>query len=157
MMNLRLPALAIVICGLAACAATAPTRPEASSPVAAAAATTGEAADAVVTRRAKARWDALINKDYGTAYEMLTPGTRATTPRADYVRGLLGVNIVWTGANVEAVECGEPEVCEAHVKVTYTLRSGQPGVGKLTGFDVVNERWLLSDGQWYFLPGQSVN
>lgn len=112
-------------------------------------------AEGIVARNAKARWDAIIAKDFRPAYDLLTPGTRATTPFDAYVKRLLNATIRWTGAEVEVVECDEPDVCRAVVNITYLVHGTQPGMGDIEGTTPVFEQWIQSDGQWYHLPDRT--
>ena len=127
---------------LAACGASTPERPGSKL--------TPEEA---VAQRAKERWEAIIARDYRPAYDRLTPGTRATTTYEAYRQRLLGAALRWTSAEVQSVECNEPDVCRAEVYITYMLRGGQPGLGEIEGYNPVFEQWIRSDGQWYYLPG----
>ena len=147
-MNLRsvlIMSLAVVLAGCGA-ATTPSTRTSADVSLSAEDAVARDA----VARRAQSRWDAILAKDYGVAYDYLTPGTRLTTPYDAYERRMSNVAIRWTNARVRSVECDEPEVCKATVDITYTVHA--PGAGNVEGFMPVYERWLLSDGQWHHLP-----
>ncbi len=112
-------------------------------------------AEEIVARNARARWNAIIAKNYRPAYDYLTPGTRATTPYDAYVKRLLGASIRWTSAKVESVECEEPDVCRAVVYLTYMVQAAQAGMGEIEGSSPVFEQWIRSDGQWYHLPGKT--
>lgn len=145
-MNFRVVAVALAaVLALSACGGTTTgqTRPVTAKP--------GSAED-VVARNAQARWDALIGKDFRTAYDYLTPGTRATTPYDSYVKRLAGASIRWTSAKVASVECNEPDVCRAAVEITYMVQGAQPGMGELEGRNPVFEQWLRSGDQWLHLP-----
>lgn len=106
----------------------------------------------IVAKSAAKRWDAIIGKNFRPAYDLLTPGTRATTPYDAYAKRLLSASIRWTSARVDSVECEEPDVCRAVVNLTYMVRAAQAGMGDLEGASPVFEQWIRSDGQWYYLP-----
>lgn len=106
----------------------------------------------IIAQRAKARWDAIIAKDYAAAYEYLTPGTRATTPLNAYILRMSGATLRWTDAKVGNVVCEEPDVCVATVTISYTVRQTRPGLGDLGADTPLKENWLRSGGQWYHLP-----
>lgn len=144
-MNIRLVAIATATAlALSACggAKTSQTRPVAKA---------GSAED-IVAHNAQARWDALIAKDFRTAYDYLTPGTRATTPYDSYVKRLAGASIRWTSAKVASVECNEPDVCRAAVEITYLVQGAQSGMGEIEGRNPVFEQWIRSGDQWLHLP-----
>ena len=143
-MSFRHLVIAIVAIVLTACgaASTKQVRP----------AGNGGPAEEVVAANAKARWDAIIAKDYRTAYDYLTPGTRATTAYEAYRQRLLGAALRWTAAEVQSVECKESDVCRAEVYITYMLRASQPGMGEIEGASPVYEQWIRTDGRWYHLP-----
>lgn len=138
---------------LAACTATSPTKTADSS--SAVTASQSQNAEEIVATRAKARWDAIVAKDFDAAYAYLTPGTRATTSLEAYTRRLLNASIRWTDAEVQNVSCEDADVCTATVMVHYRVPGAAPGVGRLDGFAPVLEQWLLSDGQWFHLPAKA--
>lgn len=149
-MYFRHLAAILAIISLAACTSTSPTKSgDGSHSVAA---SHGQSAEEIVAHNAKARWDAIVAKDFDAAYAYLTPGTRATTSPEAYARRLLNASISWTGAEVKDVTCEDAEVCSATVMVDYKVPGASPGLGRLDGFAPVHEQWLLSDGQWYHLP-----
>ncbi len=152
-MYFRHLAAALAIISLAACTSTSPTKTSGSST--AATKSHGQTAEEIVAHNAKARWDAIVAKDYEAAYAYLTPGTRAITSADAYTRRLLNASIRWTGAEVKSVECEDEEVCNATIMINYKVRGASPGTGQLDGFAPVHEQWLLSDGQWFHLPGKA--
>jgi len=137
-------ALAVVASVLTACGATAPSKKA------------GLAPEEAIAQRAKARWDAIIAKEYEKAYSFMTAGARATTPFDNYANRLAMSAVQWKNAEVEQVTCEEADVCVARVRIESKIRSpsaGGTGVGMLTSNRPVLEDWLRgSDGQWYFLP-----
>ncbi len=138
--------LAALAAFLAACGATAPEKKTAVS---------GLSPEEAVALRAKERWGLIIAKEYSKAYEYLSPGTRATTPVDAYIRRLLGTQVRWFDAGVESVECEEPDICKARVKLKYKVRTPMMGISEMEASSPVTESWLLSDGQWYHLPDKT--
>lgn len=132
-----------VVLGLAACGATDPAR------IGKVAGTTPED---IVAHNAKARWDALIGKDFDAAYAYLTPGFRATTSSEAYTKRMLGAAIRWTDAKVRVVRCDDSEVCVATVDISYFIAAPMPGVGRVGATTPVIEKWLRSGNKWYHLP-----
>lgn len=102
----------------------------------------------VVAQRAKERWDALIAKDYGTAYEYLTPGSRALMTREAYIRKQLMVRLKWQNATVVRVACDEPDHCDVVVSVSSLVRLPQLPDDVLVP-SPSKEQWLRSNGQWF--------
>ncbi|MCX7557049.1 hypothetical protein OS187_09490 [Xanthomonadaceae bacterium JHOS43] len=109
----------------------------------------------IVSANALARWNAIIDRDLNAAYEYLTPGTRATTPFDAYRQRFLGVMIRWTKARIEKVECNDPDVCTARLYITYKVRPAQSGTGEIEGYSPVEEQWIRTGGQWYYLPDKT--
>lgn len=136
----RILLLCIVVM-LAACAAQTGTRP-----------TTGAtlAPEEAVARRAQERWDLLIAKEYGKAYDYLTPGTREVTAKDAYIRKLLMVRVKWQDAKVIRVTCDEPDHCAALVSVNSLVRMPQLKDETLVP-SPSNEQWILSGGEWFVL------
>lgn len=124
---------------LAACGASTPERP--------ASKLTPEEA---VAQRAKERWDLLIAKEYGKAYEYLTPGSRAVTTKEAYIRKLLVVRLKWQSARVVRVTCEEPDHCDAVVSVNSLVRLPQLQDEMLVP-SPSHEQWIRSAGGWFIV------
>ncbi len=134
---------------LAGCAAapggTRPDAPAADVPAA--------AAPAGVEARAKLRWDLLIAGKADQAYDYLSPGYRTLKTREVYAADMSGRPVRWTRAEVKGSECPpEAGYCDVTVEVHFEMQSTLPGVGKLESFSPIVERWIESDGSWYFVP-----
>ncbi|MCB1634998.1 MAG: hypothetical protein KDI37_12515 [Xanthomonadales bacterium] len=136
---------------LAGCATTGPNEGRTGSTV-----TTPMApADAskVVMERAQSRWQALIDHRFADAYGYLTPGYRELVGSDEY-QGTMGSRPVkWEHAEVSEAKC-EGEICDVKVMMRYSLTMPQPGVGRVGSFTIIDERWLVVDGQWYYLPAE---
>lgn len=124
---------------LAACAAQTNTRPKANRAV---------APEEAVAQRIQERWDLLIAKEYGKAYEYLTPGSRAVMTKDAYIRKLLAVRLKWQEAKIMRVTCEEQDHCDALVSVSSLVRMPQ-----LQGDVLVpspsSEQWVYSGGEWF--------
>lgn len=149
-MRFRQLAPILIIISMAACTATSPTKTESNQRQAVT--NQSKTAEEIVAHNAKARWDAIIAKDFDAAFEYLTPGTRATTSLDAYTRRMLNVSVRYVGAEVESVSCEGEEVCTATLMITYKVRGASPGTGDVEGFSPTHEQWLLSAGQWFHLP-----
>ena len=142
-MRFRHLALSLVLTGLAACATTAPIKPAANlSP------------EAAVTQRITERWQHIMDKDYKAAYEFMTPGTRAVMPYADYEKRMGQAQIRWMGSTVKQVNCEDAQTCHAEVQLDILVLFPGGGIGQTKTISVVDENWLKSGGQWYFLPSK---
>ena len=106
----------------------------------------------VVQRRATERWNLLVSHEPIKAYDYLSPGYRATHTLDQYVAFIATTRMHWKSATIDSQKC-DPESCA----VNLTVKSVIPGQIVNAPHDVeheapVTEHWILSEGQWYFLP-----
>jgi len=111
----------------------------------------------LVRQRATERWDLLAERHAVKAYDYLSPGYRSTHTLEQYVAFVATARVQWKSAKVESVQCEEKEVCTAKLTVITVL----PGAVIQRPSDMeyaapVVEKWVSSDGQWYFLPDSKV-
>src|SRR5690606_32000712 len=59
----------------------------------------------IVRERAQERWNLLVKKDFGGAYDYLSAGARALQDRQSYVSMMVPRPIQWTRADVKTVDC----------------------------------------------------
>ena len=102
-------------------------------------------AEQVVLERAQARWNALVDRDFGAAYAYLTSGYRAVVPLAAYRRQTTGP-AQWESAKAQSAKC---ESARCIVAVEITFRIGLPGHADRVQSSFVDETWVLEDGQWF--------
>lgn len=104
-----------------------------------------------IDRRAVERWNHLIEHKAEQAYDYLTPGFRQTQVREAYAKSMNSRPVRWKAVKFNRKAC-EAETCKVFVDVTYTVT--MPGlVGTPTeATSTQEETWILSEGQWYFLP-----
>lgn len=121
---------------LAGCAAAPPKTPE-----------------KAVAERAQARWEALLAKDYDSAYTYYSPGYRSAMSLAGFRQRRATQRVRWTQAEFKGVEC-EQQVCHSRFQVTYKYRMPVRGVGEVQSSRLVTENWVLADGGWYYVPPQ---
>ncbi|MEZ5465508.1 MAG: hypothetical protein R3F22_09865 [Lysobacteraceae bacterium] len=112
----------------------------------------GEKKQETLAERAQARWDLLIGKQIGLAWEYLTPGARIETGKEAYIRETLVKPVRWRSARYLSQVCDSPEQCRVKMSVSIEVRSHLTGVGMVGTEMVVTETWLKTDGNWYFLP-----
>lgn len=107
----------------------------------------------IVGERAAARWGLLVQRDFAAAYDYLSAGARSMQTREDYVASMSPRPVAWTDASVRSVECPPAEsFCKVLMEVAFSVKSPLRGVGKTPGRSVVEERWIVSAGEWGFVP-----
>ena len=129
--------LMVVACGLmllSACATSTSVSPESQ-----------------VEERATARWGALFSGDLAGAYEYLTPAYRTSVSSLSYQRSVLLKPVAWTSAKYVESAC-EESLCKVKFNVGFTVSGALPGVKSYKGTQIIEESWVLIDGQWYFVP-----
>jgi len=114
-------------------------------------ATVALTADKIVAERAQARWDAVLAKDYATAYSYYSPGFRAKVSQTDLEIKLRLQRVRWTTAEVKAQTCAG-DVCTVQVNITYQVGAPVPGVSTWNGFDLIEEQWVKTGGDWWYVP-----
>ena len=127
-------ALGMVFCaiGLAACTAVVST-------------------ESRIEERAMARWDTLLSGNLADAYQFLSPGIRSSVSSLDYQRSILSQQVQWTSADYIESDC-EDKTCNVKISLGFRVFSALPGVKSFEDTDIVNESWILVDGEWYFVP-----
>ncbi|MDT8320630.1 MAG: hypothetical protein RQ826_08900 [Xanthomonadales bacterium] len=110
--------------------------------------------DAVVAERAQARWDALLAGDYDTAYALYSPGYRSSISRTDFEIQYRLRKVRWKTAEYQSHECTD-SACTVRFMMTYTVNSPVPGIKKYTGRSRVEESWVNTRGNWWYLPEKS--
>jgi hypothetical protein len=110
---------------------------------------TPESADeATVRGRAQTRWDLLIAKKLQDAYGYISPSYTKLIPYSIYAAGIN--SDAWRKANVAQALC-TPEVCEVFVNVGVKISVGR--LGLVDHESLVREKWIRTNGQWWFVPG----
>ena len=138
MTNRFLPIAGLAVI-LSACSAGAPVRKDAPlSP------------EDVVAERAVERWNSIIAKDLPSAYEYMTPGARAVQSYDEYAMRMSTSQVAWLSAKAVKVDCKDPDSCQAEIELT--IRTRVPAAGELVIPTYVQEDWVRSKAQWYFLP-----
>ena len=103
-----------------------------------------------VDRRSVERWNDLIAHQADKAYDYLTPGFRATQTRENYAASMNNRPVQWKGATFKSKKC-DADRCSVSMDVTYALTL--PGLSKATqATSTQAETWILTKGEWYFLP-----
>lgn len=104
-----------------------------------------EARSEAVTKRANARWDALIKGDLDAAYALLSPASREATTLEQFKRNTRKGG--FREARIDKVDCGA-ELCTVKLWVTYDHRLMK---GVQTS---IEETWIFDKGQpWLVYRG----
>ena len=111
----------------------------------------GETPEDRVARRGRERWDYIAAGEYDLAYQYLSPGYQVKITRNEYILRLAGQRVRWDDADFKEVEC-EPEMCGATWVIHWSYNIPVRGAGVYNGDKTTLERWILADGEWYFVP-----
>ena len=103
-----------------------------------------------IGQRAVKRWENIINKKFDDAYEMLSPGYRQTHDKVQYAQIIGNRPVHWTKATYVGHECPSADVCTISVTVAFNVL--MPGAGTVKSENIVEEKWLRIENEWYFLP-----
>jgi hypothetical protein len=114
-------------------------------------ASTGSAKKHPVEDRAQARWDALLTADFDTAYSLYSPGYRSANSRVDFEISQRMRKVAVVAAKVESSDCSA-DACTVTSLVQYRVPSPVPGVSKWESGTSIQERWIRTDGKWWFVP-----
>ena len=137
---LRRPALPVAlmlsILFLSACASQA-TAPE-------------DSEDAII-ERAQNRWDTLLAGDFESAYAYYSPGYRSTTSLIDFAIGIRTRRVRWTSAEYKEHSCTE-NTCTINFEVGFMVNRPVPGMEKYESSSVLEDQWVKTGGQWWYLP-----
>ena len=114
-------------------------------------ATTPASTEDVIKERAQARWDALLDGDFATAYGYFSPGYRSTITVVDFEIGVRMKKVQYRTAEYLGHSC-ENNVCTVQIKVGYQVARPVPGLDNWESESMLSEQWINSDGEWWFLP-----
>jgi len=109
--------------------------------------------DEIAVERAKARWAALLDKDMETAYGYYSPGYRSTTSVVDFMFNQRSRRVKWESAEYQSHSCTE-SACEIVFKTGFRIDKAVPGMDVYRGFDTVEETWVKTNGEWWFVPAK---
>jgi len=118
----------------------------------AACATSSTAArDKSLQQRAQARWDALLAKDYAKAYSYATPGYRSSASVTDFEMAMRLRRVQYVSAEYKEHHC-EETVCNVQIEVGYKVVRPVSGLPEWSSTSQIEERWIKTDGNWWFVP-----
>ncbi len=104
-----------------------------------------------VEERAQQRWDALLKGDFDTAYTFYSPGYRSANSRVDLEISYRTRRVGIYQARVESSDCSA-EACTVSTVVSYRVGAPIPGVSKWDSTSNMQERWVRTEGKWWFVP-----
>jgi hypothetical protein len=103
--------------------------------------------------RAQARWDALLSGDIETAYSFLSPGYRSTMGVVDYGITVRTRKVKWISSEYIEHSCEESR-CLVKFKIGFRVIQPVPGMDTWDSFNVRDETWVKTNGEWWYLPGE---
>jgi hypothetical protein len=109
---------------------------------------TGEDA---VKQRAEQRWEAIFAKEYASAYEFYSPGYRSKYSATDLEIALRVQKVRWFSADYVDHSC-EEKSCIVRFNLGYKVAAPVPGIDVWTGWDTIEEQWIQTGGEWWYLP-----
>lgn len=105
----------------------------------------------IVKERAQARWDALLSRDFATAYEYYSPGYRSKFTPVDFEIEMRLRKVKLTSATFQDLSCAENS-CTLNYRIGYQVGAPVPGISSWTGYDYMEDQWIKTGGQWWYLP-----
>jgi hypothetical protein len=105
----------------------------------------------VIVERAQGRWEALLAGDFEKAYSYYSPGYRSGTSVFDFTFEIRSRRVIWTSAQYREHSCVENS-CTVLFDVGYRVVQPVPGLDKWDGSDELEEKWVKTGGQWWYLP-----
>jgi len=140
MRGMRFMAVAVLVAAVASCATLKPDSPN-------------EEKVKLVTERAAARWQAIIGKDFATAYEFMSPSSKtAVTPNGFRT---VASRLDYRAAKVTGATC-EGGTCRVKLVITYNASVATKGGETLPVNNIntpLDENWIIEKGQlWYVWP-----
>jgi len=110
-----------------------------------------DAPDKFIIERAQNRWAALLAEDFETAYSYYSPGYRSTASVIDFAFMIRTRRVRWTSAEYKEHSCAENS-CTLIFNVGFSVNKPVPGMDKWDGSNITEEKWVKTDGQWWYLP-----
>ena len=138
---------------LSACSPTKPTTPAGSEQVNQSPPT--QAQGEKIGQRAVKRWENIINQKFDDAYEMLSPGYRQTHDKKQYAEIIGNRPVLWTKATYVGHKCESADVCTIQVNIAFDVV--MPSAGKVKSANIVEEKWLRVENEWFFFPDSVGN
>jgi len=106
-----------------------------------------QAVDAELKERVKARWEALIRRDFQTAYQFETPSFREAYSVQAF-GGKFGDRILWTSAETTEVKF-EGSKAQVTVRVAYKALLPNMPTPIVNGVRYLQETWVQEGRDWF--------
>lgn len=112
--------------------------------------------DAVAARRAAleqrvtAKWDALIHKDFATAYSFTTPAYRKLYSLDAFRRNFAVGKVVWRRIEVVDVDFKGDDAAMVGINIHFVYHQAPAG-DDIEMKTYTQESWVEVDGQWWYL------
>jgi hypothetical protein len=104
-----------------------------------------------VVSRAESRWDAIIAGDFDTAYQYYTPGYRSSNTLGDFEISMRLRKVQIREAQFLEQDC-EESVCTLKFKTKFRVASPVPGLDAWTSTTKIEEKWVKTQGKWWYFP-----
>jgi hypothetical protein len=104
-----------------------------------------------IAERAQDRWDALLAGEYEKAYAFYSPGYRSTTSVFDLALRTKSQRVQWVSAEYKDHSCDD-SVCTVNVLVGFKIVKPVKGMKVWESSSLVDEQWVKTEGQWWYLP-----
>lgn len=114
-------------------------------------ATTPASESDIVIERAQARWDAITSGDLETAYTYYSPGFRSASSLIDFGVSMRMRRVMWTSATYKHHSCEESR-CSVIFEVEFKVANPVPGLSVYESSDRIEDTWIKTNGQWWYLP-----
>ena len=101
--------------------------------------------------RAQARWDALLENDYETAYGYASPGFRSTTSVVDFEIEMRTRRVQYQSAEYREQSC-EEKACTVTMLVGFKVVKPVMGLDVWESTSAIKEQWIQTGGEWWYLP-----
>lgn len=103
--------------------------------------------------RAQERWDALAADDLEKAYSFYSPGYRSTVSLIDFGVSIRTKKVRWTSAEYLDHTCEESR-CKIRFSLGFKVYNPVPGMSVYDGQQAVEDTWVKTQGQWWYLPNK---
>ena len=114
-------------------------------------ATQPQTQDDYVVERAQERRDLLLAGDLETAYTFFSPGYRSTHSLIDFGVQERTRRLQYTSAKYLSHDCQDSR-CLITFELGYRVAAPVPGVSYFDGTSKVEETWVRTDNEWWYLP-----
>ena len=95
-----------------------------------------------VRNRAQERWNQLVKGEVISAYQFLSPASRAVLKAEDYVSSIR--RNFWKSAEVKQVQCATPDSCVVDVLIEYEYGGNRMKAG-------LQESWIKERSEWWYV------